>query len=160
MRKTIVLALILMIVVIAAAAALATPGSGGSVVTLAAGTFDERLNINHDGIKLQTRKPVDVVMQEITWAPGATSGWHSHPGVVLVLVKSPAEGQPPGILEYHRADCTTQTLTVGDVLIESSERPAVLHNHGATSVVVDVTFVVPTGVPLRIDFEPAPCGIA
>jgi hypothetical protein len=30
----------------------------------------------------------DVVVTHITFAPGGTTGWHSHPGATVVLVKS------------------------------------------------------------------------
>jgi len=46
----------------------------------------------HEGqFKLKLRDSsaaADSVVQQITFAPGGQSGWHTHPGPVIVLVKS------------------------------------------------------------------------
>jgi hypothetical protein len=35
-------------------------------------------------VKLQTKGPADFISQQVTLAPGGTSGWHSHSGPALV----------------------------------------------------------------------------
>lgn len=47
--------------------------------------WNERAPPNRE-VKFQTKAPVDLVMQTITFGAPSTSGWHSHPGVVLVVV--------------------------------------------------------------------------
>jgi hypothetical protein len=39
-------------------------------------------------VKLKTKSSVDFVTQQLVIAPGGTTGWHSHPGPVLVTIKS------------------------------------------------------------------------
>ena len=57
----------------------ASPGSGASGVVLAQGRMPGRL-------KIKTREASDVVVQQVTLQPGGFTGWHTHPGVVLVVV--------------------------------------------------------------------------
>lgn len=59
----------------------ATPPSGLKNVVLASGT-----DVSHGG-ELTLRLGTDVVMSQITVDPGGSSGWHSHPGGALIIVK-------------------------------------------------------------------------
>src|SRR5688572_29439831 len=70
-----------------AAVALATPPSPAPTLTAetARGTFAEELNVNTKlangaHVRLKTKGPVELVTQRIVAQPGATFGWHSHPG--------------------------------------------------------------------------------
>ena len=45
----------------------------------------------------------DYVFREITVAPGGSTGWHSHPGQLLGVVKE-------GVLMHNRADCSMDGL--------------------------------------------------
>ena len=58
----------------------ATPPSGLTNIPLARGT-----NTSHGTIPLQFG--TDVAMAQITVNPGGSSGWHSHPGGAIVVVK-------------------------------------------------------------------------
>ena len=40
------------------------------------------------GVKLQTKQSIDFVTHQIVLGAGGSTGWHSHPGPVLVTVKS------------------------------------------------------------------------
>src|SRR5215207_8278585 len=59
----------------------ATPGSGASTTILARGTSA------HD-VKVHVKGPTDSVFAEVTIEPGGDTGWHSHPGPLLVAVRS------------------------------------------------------------------------
>ena len=75
-----------------AGAAIATPGIGvlGAPVH-ARGTLVEQLDVHSgSGVELTARGPLDVVTQQIMIAPGGSTGWHGHPGPVLVTIKSGA----------------------------------------------------------------------
>jgi quercetin dioxygenase-like cupin family protein len=91
-------------------------------------------------IKLDTKEPVNVVMQEITYDPGATSGWHHHPGFVLAAVKS---GQFKFYEDLGEDGCTVHTFNPGDTFVESGDTPGNLRNETTAPAVVDATFVVP-----------------
>jgi quercetin dioxygenase-like cupin family protein len=76
--------------------------------------------------------------------PGATTGWHAHPGVALIAV---TEGT--GVL--HGSDCSVRTYQAGDVFVEAGGDPAnVFRNESTSPVVLTVTFVAPKGRDFRI----------
>jgi quercetin dioxygenase-like cupin family protein len=97
----------------------------------------------------------DIVVTELSFAPGGYTGWHSHPGKVLVGVQR-------GSITLYRADdpdCAGTTYHAGDVWVE---HPAVVHdarNEGTVAAVVNATYLgVPVGGSPRIDEEqPANC---
>ena len=93
----------------------------------------------------------EIVTQQATFAPGATSGWHTHPGFLTATVVS---GQ---VIRYG-TDCSAQTFATGQSFYETGTHTFVVKNEGTVPAVVMVTFAVPGGTPttaLRID-EPQP----
>jgi quercetin dioxygenase-like cupin family protein len=136
----------------AAAIALASAGSGTSVTILAPrSTFSDTIHLNDDRIKFQTKDPTDLVTQQVTFAPHAFSGWHHHPGFILVLVKS-------GHVTTHDANCQTKTYGPGQAFVESGSAPFEVTNDSDTETAVDVaTQVAPAGSPFRIEDDPPPC---
>ena len=83
--------------------ALATPPSGLTNVPLGRGT-----DTSHGTIPLQAG--TDIVMSQITVAVGGSSGWHSHPGGAIVVVKQ-------GTLTTYRSvggHCESNTYNAGD----------------------------------------------
>jgi hypothetical protein len=138
-------------------AALATPGLGIIGVVQARGTDADELNIHSAaGIKLKTRGPVDFVTQQITIAPGGTTGWHSHPGPVLVTVKA-------GALTLVYADdpsCEGTVYTAGHSFVDRGEETVhTALNRGTTPVELWATYLVPgdPGTPFRIDAPDPGC---
>jgi quercetin dioxygenase-like cupin family protein len=153
----IILALAAGLLVIAGGA-LATPGSGilGAIVH-ARGTNADELNIHSaQGVKLKTKSPVDFVTQQITIAPGGTTGWHSHPGPVLVTVKS-------GALTLVYADdptCAGRTYTAGQSFVDrGAETVHTALNRGMTPVEFWATYIVPgpPGAAIRLDAADPRC---
>lgn len=71
--------------------ALATPASGFSGTTLARATYGEIFSHVHtvpaawDEL-IATKGPSDLYVQQNTWQPGGTTGWHTHPGPSFVIV--------------------------------------------------------------------------
>jgi quercetin dioxygenase-like cupin family protein len=94
----------------------------------------------------------EVVTQQATFAPGATSGWHTHPGYLTGTVVS-------GQIVRYGTDCSSETFTAGQTFYETGAKTFVVKNESTTvPAVVMVTFVVPGSTPttaLRID-EPQP----
>lgn len=133
-------------VVVLAGTALATPATGFSATPLARGTLGESERINTGEVKFQTKGPVDVVTQTVTFSAPGSSGWHAHPGVVLVTVKS-------GSLVHYDDDCSAVVYPAGSAFVESGSAAALVRNESTTSpAVVYVTFLVPAGTTaLRID---------
>lgn len=84
-------------------------------------------------MKFQSKADVDLVTQTITFAAGSTSGWHAHPGVVLVTVAS-------------------GSLVRGN-------HSGLVRNETTSAAVVYVTYLVPKGITaLRIDKADPNCG--
>jgi quercetin dioxygenase-like cupin family protein len=95
---------------------------------------------------------MDVAMAEITVEPGGSSGWHTHPGGAIIVVK---EGTPT---VYHpfRGRCKATTYSAGQAFIERPGEVDNVVNTGTVPYVLYVTFPnVPPGGSARID-EPAP----
>lgn len=128
----------------------ATPASGLTNVLLARGT-----NLSNGTIPLQVGD--DVVMAQITVQPGGSSGWHSHPGGAIIVVKE-------GSLMVYRSlgsQCETTTYGAGQAFIERPGEVDQVINLGSIPYVLYVTFPrVPQGVASRND-EPNPgtCGV-
>src|SRR5439155_17661527 len=69
-------------VAISASLAWATPGSGFTGTVLQRSMIDGR-------IEIQTGRDLsDILVQQSVLQPGGHSGWHSHPGPVIVAVKA------------------------------------------------------------------------
>lgn len=93
-----------------------------------------------------------MVVAEVTWEPGGTSGWHRHPGVVLVSV---LEGDVE--VTWER-DCVPRTYSEGQGFFD----PGVIHNadnlnddEGARALAVFLG--IPDGEPATIWVEPVDC---
>jgi hypothetical protein len=138
--------------------ALATPGIGIIAAPVHARGTAEELNVHSKaGVKLQTKSSVDFVTQQITIGPGGSTGWHSHPGPVLVTVKS-------GALTLVYADdsaCEGRTFSAGQSFVDrGDEIDHNAFNRGTTNVELWATYLVPgaPGTPARIDeADPGTC---
>jgi hypothetical protein len=139
-----------------AGAALATMGSGIiSAPVHARGTLGangENVIVNSkSGVHVKTKGSTDIVTQEIRIGPGGHTGWHSHPGPVLVTVKE-------GSLHLIYADdsaCQGTVYEAGDSFVDRGDE--VVHIARASpfsGVVLWATYFVPgapTTTPFRID---------
>lgn len=136
--------------VIVATPALSTPGSGVVGPVLGRGVLEgkARLTIKRDAS--------DVVVQHITIAPGGHTGWHSHPGPVVVLVTS-------GELTLYRANdakCMPHSFSAGETFIDPGRGNIhIARNEGATPMELYATYLdVPPGGAFRIDAaDPGNC---
>ncbi len=157
MRKRTALMLAVVIALAVVGTALATMPSGISVTTFVRATLGA--NKPHDGVKaysgqvkLHTKGATDVAMQTITSPPGGSSGWHSHPGIVLVAVQS-------GTVTLYDADCHTTQYGPGQAFVEFGDDAVLVRNNTTSNAVLYVTLIVPKSATLlRIDKpQPATC---
>lgn len=93
-----------------------------------------------------------MVVAEVAWEPGGTSGWHHHPGVVLVSV---LEGD---IEVTWERDCVPRTYSAGEGFFD----PGVIHNADNLSDeesarAFAVFLGIPDGEPATIWVEPVDC---
>jgi quercetin dioxygenase-like cupin family protein len=147
-----------------AGTAIGTPGSGIlSGPILARGDFLERVDVR---IKADTGRGLtvsnapgagEVVVQEITIGPGGTTGWHSHPGPVVVVVRA---GALTYVTEDHGA-CIEKVYPAGKAFIDPGQGNAhTAYNRGTENLVLLATyFDVPAGGSQRTDVPvpPAAC---
>ena len=149
----------------AGSVAVATPGTGilGAPI-LARGTPGGDFEIT---LK-DSPTPGDVIVQQVIIAPGGSTGWHTHPGPAVVIVKS-------GSLTLYDSDdptCTGTTYSVamnsagpaspvGKVFVDPGYGHAHIgRNEGRTKTELYVTYLdVPAGAAPRIDVpNPGHCG--
>ena len=145
---------------VAAAAALASPPSPGFVAANLVGEAElpARVHVNSDRVKLQTKDAVDVRVQEVTIEPGGRSGWHHHPGLVIVAVK---EGT---VTLVDGADCSATEYGPdspnGSVFVEAGDTPGEARNTSTDEPAkAYATFVAPDQDPgvFRIEDPPGIC---
>lgn len=139
---TIVMGILLLSTTLASA----SPGSGVSgVSTRGDGIVNGKFNLNIPGfINLHTKGDLRVFDQELTIGPGGHVGWHSHPGPVLVVVKS-------GTFRSQQTDCSYIDYTAGQVYIDSGAGHVHDARNPSTTANTDlsITYLAPVGVPLR-----------
>ena len=142
MKKLIVLALGAAVLAFAAAIALGSSGVGFHTENLVTANLPNDVKINNDRIKFQTKDPTDVRVQRIVIDPGGYSGWHHHPGIVIVSVLS-------GQVTFTNSDCSSTTygpgLPAGSSFVESGDDPGQASSVGGATVYA--TFVAPHAVP-------------
>jgi quercetin dioxygenase-like cupin family protein len=137
-----------------ATTALASPPSGVSAETYVTGTLMGSDQENSDRIKFQTKDDTAVRVQKLTFAAGGYTGWHHHPGIVIVTVKE-------GAIQMMHSDCSVHeygpTSAHGSVFVEGEGR---VHNASAAGgAVVFATYVAPnpTAPVFRLEDNPPFC---
>src|SRR5919204_2366559 len=138
----------------AATIALATPGFGVSTTTFVTADFANSVHFNSDRVKFQTKDPTTVRVQKLVWTAGAFSGWHHHPGVIIVTVQS-------GSVTVMDSICNSVTygpgLPDGAPFVEGGDDPIqVTSASGATEYAMQIA---PSANPpvFRIEDNPPPC---
>lgn len=135
----------------------ATPSSGFVGTTLALGRFDEmdvrnRLHPDQWSAKLRTQGQSDLYVQSNAWAPGGTTGWHTHPGHSLITVTA-------GTVTAYDGDdsgCTPHVYTQGMGFVdEGGEHVHVLRNEGSVEARTITVQLIPAAATRRID-APSP----
>jgi quercetin dioxygenase-like cupin family protein len=108
------------------------------------------------GVHLKTKGSADLVTQQIVLAGGGTTGWHSHPGPVLVTIKRGAVR----VIYADDASCQGTVYEAGDSFVDRGDEVVhIARNVSATDEVEFwATYIVP-GVPagpFRLDEPVAP----
>jgi len=132
-----------------ASPARATPPAGVTTEIVGSGTTLAGFKIHVDGIKVASKHAVHFTVAHLTFAPGGTTGWHVHPGPVLVIVKAGA------VTKYSADDCTAQTYTAGQAFVENGPTDEnMVRNNGSVPAETIVTFITLPGAPIRDDAPP------
>jgi quercetin dioxygenase-like cupin family protein len=99
------------------------------------GDRHDRVRASQDGIRLKTRVPASVSTFELTYEPNSQSGWHSHQGIVVVVVKS-------GSVVRQTPCDEPEVFTVGDAFTEVGSHN--VSNPSGTPAVLSITRILPT----------------
>lgn len=150
-----------------------TVASGFASTAVARGSaeaFDIRSSIDGFDVQIKTKDKTDIAVSNVVVTPGGTSGWHSHPGPVLVVVKTGTitfyragnHGGQNGDDEHHGRNapkCTRTDYPAGSAFVEVPAPGHVMlaKNEGSIDATVTATYFAPPGAALRID-QPAPGG--
>lgn len=141
-----------------------TPAGRGNV-----GAFHIRSTDGFD-VEIKAQDNTDVAMSTVVVGVGGTSGWHSHPGPVIVIVKT-------GEITFYRAGghsgsgfddaanngngptCTRTVYPAGSAFVEVPAPGHVMlaRNEGTVEATLSATYFAPPGAALRID-KSAPGG--
>jgi quercetin dioxygenase-like cupin family protein len=156
-RLASVLGLALLAAVVVVGVAIATPGSGVAAETWRGDVQGElKLFTRHEpgvSARIKTKGAFEIVTQKIVAQPGATFGWHHHPGENVNVV---AQGT---LSLYHAKDCTTEVnYLTGSGFTTSPDEVHLARNEGTELLVIYATYLVPKqtpALPLRID-DPSP----
>lgn len=137
--------------------AAASPPVNFSGEGLVKADLDQTIRINSERIKFQTKDPVDTYEVKLVWGANSSSGWHHHPGMVLVQVQS-------GLVDVTRlinGQCVTTQYGVGSP--NGSTFTEGETEHVGTSVagaVAYATAIVGNDEAARIEDDPPACATA
>jgi quercetin dioxygenase-like cupin family protein len=102
--------------------------------------------------KLITSGSSNFIVQDASIFPGGHTGWHSHPGILMITVTE-------GSIEWYNANCEKSVYHVGDSLTENTQTH-LFRNVGSVNARISVAYVIAKGQPRLID-QPAPaCSMA
>ena len=135
--------------------AMATSGMFATGTSLSRGALPAGDKINTAFVKLQIRGDTDVFTQKIEIGPGGHTGWHSHPGPVLVTIAA-------GTMTLYQGDdttCSPRTVGVGETFIDpGGGNVHIARNEGAETLVLHATYLLPSAAGPRIDVpDPGNC---
>jgi quercetin dioxygenase-like cupin family protein len=141
MRRAILLmAVAVTVLAVVVGAALATPPKGTTPTPLTRATLG-KFDAENQGIEVESeQRSADAAIAKVVIEPGGSTGWHHHPGVALVAIKS-------GTVTEYDVKCEKSIYKVGEGFVESNDEVHLVRNLGNAKAVLYVTFIVPTSTP-------------
>ena len=106
--------------------------SGVQIIPLAQGSSPD------NNVILHLKGPSDALQTQLLFQPGGETGWHYHPGPVVVVVKSGA------LTETHSNGCVT-VHPAGSVFFEKQDEVHNAANQTMEVTEVYATFLSPAG---------------
>ncbi len=131
----------------ATAAAPAAPAAEPIITPLAAALIPGPIDIDRKGRS-------NVVTVRIDFKPGDSTGWHAHPGPVLVQVVSGAVT----LRHATHGRCVSDVVRAGHGFFETPGAVHIADNRGPAAAVLYATFVLKPGAPPEVNAPvPASC---
>ena len=145
-----------------------TVASGFVSTPVARGSSDAFHIRSTDGfdVEIKTKDSTDIAVSNVVVAPGGTSGWHTHPGPVFVVVKTGTitfyrAGKHSGLdadeenpnNAAHGPTCSRTVYPAGSAFVEVPAPGHVMlaKNEGGTEATITATYFAPAGAALRLD---------
>jgi len=142
----------------------ATPALGFTGTTLAVGRFGDieasnslvqpgepgrRLPKKNVWLSFQkTKGASDLYVQNNVWAPGGTTGWHTHPGHSLIIVTAGTVTTYEG----HDPECKPHVYTAGMGFVdEGGDHVHVIRNEDTVEARTVAVQLIPAGATRRVD---------
>lgn len=127
--------------------------SGVTATILARGTFDPfNVRSNPHGpiadFRAFSTQPIDVIVRQHDYAAHSTTGWHQHPGPILITVTK-------GQLTYYELDdpCTPHVVTAGHGFVDTGGGH-VVHNETDQPAQDISVITAPVGGVFRTNIDP------
>ena len=143
-----------LVLLASAALSLASPPVGVTPTILGRGTYESfKLRTPPEALvdlKLEAKDPLDVVVRTHGYAIGSSTGWHTHPGPVLITV---IQGEVT-FYDYDDPTCTPTLVSAGQGYVDTGHGHIGRNESGQPAKDVTVIFA-PVALPFR-DELPAP----
>ena len=147
-------------VIVSVASATDTTGAVGNVI-LSSGTAIRDINANGNlaipdmdedfSSHLATAGSSNIIQQEVSFVPGGTTGWHTHPGILLLTLAADS-----GPVDWYDSKCGKTVYNAGDSWTEGTKLHDVV-NHGTINAHFFITYVVAQNVLKRTDHGAPKC---
>ena len=152
-------------VVLIAGVAMATPTVGAFYnVILSLGVADQDIHTrahvaipgSEEGFsaELETEGAANFIQQEVKFSPGGTTGWHTHPGILLLTLAADS-----GPIDWYDANCQKHVYRAGDSWTEATRLHDVVNSSSMDAHFL-VTYVVAKGMNKRTDQSAPTCAAA
>jgi Cupin domain len=131
----------------AVATARADPAAGVTPNLIGRGTysaFDLQADPASLAFSATSKGPIDIVVRTHDYAPGSSTGWHSHPGPVFITV---LEGKVT-FYEIDDPTCTPKVVSKGEGYVDTGRGHIGRNESGAPAKDVTV-FFAPVRLPFR-----------
>ena len=132
----------------------ASPAVGVTPTLIGRGTY-QGFKVKADSnapfdFKAEAKPQIDIVVRTHDYAPGGSTGWHTHPGPVFITV---LQGQVT-FYEVDDPTCTPKVVSAGEGYVDTGRGHYGRNETGQPAK--DVTVIVaPVGLPFRGEL-PAP----
>jgi len=134
--------------VLAGGSASASPAIDLTLETTAEGAFKAPTTVH-------TNSATDVVIQKMIIQPGGSTGWHWHPGVVVLTVQ---KGTITRVTKVKGSPgCTVETFPEGTSFIKQGTNVLNGYNRGSEPIELWLTYIQPKNTPLRYEVANPGC---
>ena len=135
------------LVLASAGTAVAEPPTGVTPTLIGRATYSA-FNLVSDPraleFSMESKRPIDIVVRTHDYAPGSSTGWHSHPGPVFITVLE-------GKVTFYESDdptCTPKVVSKGEGYVDTGRGHLGRNESGAPAKDVTVIYA-PVGLPFR-----------